>query len=334
MAPLYCIFRHWWCQGPEPRGTGAGGSTPTRAPGAGRAHAGEDGRQNGPVPSGRVPPTIDAVGLARRDDRCGPEVTGEERERQREIAPRARHAAGGRAAPRSRLRRFLVVTTAGAGALVLACAAAGGVFLWTLPGVGNAQSRVAALAATHHAALRPLPPPTKLGDSTVAVEDEHFYSNVFFDVAAGALRAGLATLHRSGDPGGSTIAQQLAKALYPHPPGLGGTMAEIGLGVKLALSYSKPRLLDMYLNVVYFGNGYWGADAAARGYFGTTPGRLSWAQASLLAGLLQAPSAYDPIHHFRLAKARQAHVLAQLVANHYLTAAQARATFDAPLVLR
>ncbi len=218
--------------------------------------------------------------------------------------------------------------------LIFACVAGGAAFLWTLPNVSSAPGRVGALAAVHHATLHPLPPPTKLGDSTVAVEDEHFYSNVFFDVAAGALRAGLATLHRSGDPGGSTIAQQLAKALYPHAPGVGGTVAEIGLGVKLALTYSKACLLDMYLNVVYFGNGYWGADAAAKGYFGTTPGRLDWAEASLLAGLLQAPSAYDPIHHYRLARERQSHVLAQLVANHYLTATQARAAFDAPIPLR
>ena len=76
----------------------------------------------------------------------------------------------------------------------------------------------------------------------------------------------------------------------------------------------------MYLNVVYYGHGYWGDVAAARGYFGKTPYTLDWAQASLLAGLPQAPSAYDPLEHLELSKERQRHVLDRLVVNDYLTA--------------
>jgi penicillin-binding protein 1A len=90
----------------------------------------------------------------------------------------------------------------------------------------------------------------------------------------------------------------------------------------------------MYLNAVYYGNGYWGDVAAARGYFGVNPDELTWAEASLLAGLPQAPSAYDPIVHFALAKLRQRHVLDQLVANHYLSRAQADAAYTAALPLR
>ncbi len=204
----------------------------------------------------------------------------------------------------------------------------------SLPGVGDAQARVAAIVHDHGGEVAALPLPTKLAESVVAVEDEHFYSNVFLNVFDGAARATLATIRREGDPGGSTIAQQLAKQLYPHGPGLAGTLEEIGLGVKLSLSYSKPEILDMYLNAIYYGNGYWGDVAAARGYFGRSPDALSWAQASLLAGLPQAPSAYDPIHHLRLARERQRHVLDQLVANHYLSSAQARAAYRAPLGLR
>lgn len=90
----------------------------------------------------------------------------------------------------------------------------------------------------------------------------------------------------------------------------------------------------MYLSADYYGNGYWGEVAAARGYFGLRPARLSWAQASMLAGLVQAPSAYDPVRHFALAKQRQRHVLDRLVATRYLTAAQAAAAHRAPLQLR
>ena len=98
--------------------------------------------------------------------------------------------------------------------------------------------------------------------------------------------------------------------------------------------YHKAQILDMYLNAVYYGNGYWGDAAAARGYFGTTPASLDWAQAAMLAGLPQAPSAYDPLEHYALAKQRQRHVLDQLVVNHYLTRRQADAAYAEPLDLR
>ena len=72
----------------------------------------------------------------------------------------------------------------------------------------------------------------------------------------------------------------------------------------------------------------------AHGYFGTSPYQLTWGEAAMLAGLPQAPSAYDPLRHFSLARLRQRHVLDQLVVNHYLTAAQANAAFRQPLPLR
>jgi membrane peptidoglycan carboxypeptidase len=220
------------------------------------------------------------------------------------------------------------------GLLILGLAVTGLGYELALPSVSNAGARVAAIVREHHGELGRPPLPTRLAEAVVAVEDEHFYSNVFVNVFDGAARAGLASIGGSSDPGGSTIAQQLAKQLYPHGPGLGGTLEEIGLGVKLSLAYSKPEILDMYLNVIYYGNGYWGDVAAARGYFATSPDQLTWAEAAMLAGLPQAPSAYDPVRHFALAKQRQRHVLDRLVANHVLTAAQADAAYQAPLPLR
>ena len=148
------------------------------------------------------------------------------------------------------------------------------------------------------------------------MEDEHFYANFLINILDGAGRAALATLDDSQDPGGSTIAQQLAKQLYGHGTGVASTLHDIGLGIKLSLDYPKPQILDMYLNTVYYGHGYWGDAAAARGYFGTTPTSLSWAQAAMLAGIPAAPSTYDPLVHYALAKQRQRHVLDQLVVNH------------------
>jgi penicillin-binding protein 1A len=90
----------------------------------------------------------------------------------------------------------------------------------------------------------------------------------------------------------------------------------------------------MYLSAIYFGNGYYGVLAASEGYFGLPPDQLSWAQASLLAGLPQAPTMLDPLQHLALARQRQSYVIDRLVATGVLTRAQAAAAAAAPLDLR
>jgi membrane peptidoglycan carboxypeptidase len=241
---------------------------------------------------------------------------------------RARRERAGRA------RRSVVRAVVALLALTAVLFAAGAVYVAALPSVSDARQRVQRLLATHHGTFGGLRPPAKLAAAVVSVEDEHFYANFLINILDGAGRAALAALQASRDPGGSTIAQQLAKQLYGHGSGLGATLREIGLGVKLSLSYPKAEILAMYLNAVYYGHGYWGDVAAARGYFGRMPGDLDWAQAAMLAGLPQAPSAYDPLEHYALAKRRQRHVLDQLVANHYLTRRQAQAAYLQPLALR
>jgi membrane peptidoglycan carboxypeptidase len=218
--------------------------------------------------------------------------------------------------------------------MTLALLAAGFGYLESLPGVGDAEARVRLLLIAHHGVPSGLPPPARLAAAVVAVEDEHFYSNFAVNILDGAGRAALATLHTGGDPGGSTIAQQLAKRLYGQRSGLGGTLREIGLAVKLSLHFPKSTILNMYLNANYYGNGYWGDGAAARGYFGTSPRRLDWAEAAMLAGLPQAPTAYDPVLHLAVAKQRQRQVLDQLVATHVLTSGQANAADHEALPLR
>jgi Transglycosylase len=239
------------------------------------------------------------------------------------------------AAPRwRRARRRLLLFGAGTVALIAAFFAMGAIYLATLPGVGGAEQRVYRILALHHGLYAGPQPAAQLGDAVVAVEDEHFYSNFLINVLDGAGRAALASLYDNHAPGGSTIAQQLAKQLYGPGTGLAVTLRDIGLGIKLSLDYPKTQILDMYLNAVYYGHGYWGDAAAARGYFGTSPTSLDWAQAAMLAGLPVAPSTYDPLVHYALAKQRQRHVLDQLVVNHYLTAAQADAAYAEPLGLR
>ena len=243
---------------------------------------------------------------------------------------RAGHARGrARRRQRSLLRRGLVLLVG----VVVAIGLSGLGYELSLPSVADAPQLVAKILKIHRGLLGKLPLPTKLAEAIVAVEDEHFYSNVVLNIVDGAARAAITALHTSGDPGGSTIAQQLAKQLYQSGGGFGATLEQVGLGLKLSLSYSKPEILEMYLNAIYFGNGYWGYTTAARGYFATNPNRLNWAQAAMLAGLPQAPSDYDPVTHLRLAKQRQRQVLDQLVANHVITSAEARLALSARLSL-
>lgn len=243
--------------------------------------------------------------------------------------------ATGVAAPaRSHARRWIIRGACALVAVVAIVVVVGStIYVISLPGVGDALSRVKHILAVHHGTYDPLPAPRRLGAAVVSVEDEHFYDNVVVNVAAGAGRAALGVLQTDGDPGGSTIDQQLAKALYGGGGGVGSTLRALALGIKLSLSYSKPEILSMYLNAVYYGHGYWGEIAASRGYFSTPPDRLDWAQAAMLAGLPQAPSMYDPLEHPAVAKQRQLHVLDRLVVNHYLTSAQADAASRQRLTL-
>ncbi len=213
--------------------------------------------------------------------------------------------------------------------LLLLATIAGFAYLSSLRTVGDAQRRASRIVAAHHEPGG-MPAPRRLEAAAVSVEDEHFDDNVAVNVLSGVGRAGLAAVDGGGDPGGSTIEQQLARQLYPG----GSTLQDIGLGVKLALTYGKPQIMRMYLNVSYYGHGFWGVAEAARGYFATTPARLSWAEAAMLGGLLQAPSDYDPLRHYALARARERHVLEQLVVNRHLTPRQAAGIFSAPLPLR
>jgi penicillin-binding protein 1A len=162
----------------------------------------------------------------------------------------------------------------------------------------------------------------------VAIEDARYWHHGAVDpVAVG--RALVDTVaHPGRDAGGSTIAQQLAKVLYVRgATGPLATARAVGLAFKLEHRYTKRQILGMYLDAVYYGHGHWGIETASRGYFGVSAGQLTWGEASLLAGLPQAPSADDPVRHFAVARSRQREVLRRLVATGELSAAQAASAF-------
>lgn len=222
-----------------------------------------------------------------------------------------------------------------AGAVFVLVWVAGLAAAWILtPPVGDLSVRIAASLGAHGAGdPHSLPSPDRVGQALVATEDSRFFSHHGID-PQGALRGLLGTVTGNELAGGATLDQQLAKVIYtPGRDGLAAKLEQIVLGVKIDHAYSKWEILQAYLDVVYFGHGYFGLDAAARGYFGLAPAELNWAQASLVAGLVQAPSAYDPVLHPGLAKQRQRQVLDRLVATGVLTAAQAQTAYAAPLGL-
>ena len=156
--------------------------------------------------------------------------------------------------------------------------------------------------------------PQTLRDAVIATEDRRFYSHFGVD-PIGIARAVWQNYRRGRIvEGGSTITQQLTKVLFLTPDkSLERKIKEAVLALELERRYSKDRILEMYLNQVYFGNGAYGVEAAARTYFGKSVGELSVREAALLAGLPRAPSSYSPFEHGEAAKRRREIVLRRMV---------------------
>src|SRR5881628_3840663 len=130
-------------------------------------------------------------------------------------------------------------------------------------------------------------------------------------------------LHHQVVQGGSTITQQVVKALLLSPErSYERKVKELVLAFRLEAKLSKDDILYLYLNQIYFGAGAYGVAAAARAFFDVDVGDLTIAQAALLAGLPQAPSRYDPQRHPQQAIARQHYVLERMRAESFINADQ------------
>jgi membrane peptidoglycan carboxypeptidase len=239
---------------------------------------------------------------------------------------------GRRRGPRRRRGRralrglaIVVVTLA-----LLGLAAFGGLMALT-PSAGNASQLAADQAAAHHVTYPGPPVPARFASALTATEDWRFYSEPGIDLYAVA-RVGFGYVTGHGGEGGATLYQQLAKLLYTggrsSPP---DEAKQVALAIKLYLTYPRAKILQMYADVVYFGNGFYGLRAASCGYFGVEPTALSWPQAAMLAGMVQGPSLDDPLTHPDNARTREEHVIGRLVATGKLTQAQASAALAIPL---
>ena len=169
-------------------------------------------------------------------------------------------------------------------------------------------------------------------DAVLDTEDHSFWLHGGLDVESTA-RALLADVNAgSVVQGGSTIAQQLVKGAYlTDQKTLSRKIREAVLAERLEDKYSKAQILDAYLNFVYLGNGAYGVEAAAKEYFNEDADRLNVAQAALLAGLIQAPSGYDPITNPLGARERRSQVLSRMLYYKSITPAQASAANETPL---
>jgi 1A family penicillin-binding protein len=144
----------------------------------------------------------------------------------------------------------------------------------------------------------------------LAVEDQRFYDHHGFDLAR-ILKAALTNVrHGRVVQGGSTITQQLARQSFlTQEKTIRRKLQELILAARIEGEYSKDRILELYLNKVYFGDGLYGAEAAARGYFGRHASEVGVSEAALLAGLVKSPSTYAPTVNPTRAKARRNVVL-------------------------
>jgi len=158
----------------------------------------------------------------------------------------------------------------------------------------------------------------------VAAEDKNFYEHSGFSIISmlGALYANFSAGATSY--GGSTLTQQLAKnTLLSSDRNFLRKYQELSIAIAIERTYSKDEILDMYLNSVYYGEGAFGIESAAKTYFNKSAADLTLAESSMLIGLLPAPSSYSPISGDpELALERQTVTLTRMVDNDYITEAQ------------
>jgi len=162
--------------------------------------------------------------------------------------------------------------------------------------------------------------PQHVPQAFIAIEDRRFYSHFGID-PAGVARAAFANVMRRGvSQGGSTITQQLAKNLFlTQERTFTRKVQEVVLAIWLERKYSKPEILELYLNRVYFGAGGYGIEAAAQRYFAKPASKLTVAEGAMLAGLVRSPSKLAPSRNPDGAERRAQVVLAAMVDMKFIT---------------
>ena len=151
-------------------------------------------------------------------------------------------------------------------------------------------------------------------DAVIAVEDHRYYDHKGIDIIA----IGRALLNdiraRELIEGGSTITQQLAKNMYfTQDKTLTRKIAEVFMAKKIESNYNKEEILELYVNYIYYGSGYYDIKSASLGYFDKEPQDLTEGESIMLAGIPNAPSVYNPKVSPKLARERQKQVIDKMI---------------------
>lgn len=167
--------------------------------------------------------------------------------------------------------------------------------------------------------------PKYYSDAIIAVEDHRFKEHGAIDIISIGRAIVSNVQAKELNEGGSTITQQVAKNLYfiSEKNFVYRKIAEIFLSFDLENNYSKDEILELYFNTIYFGDGYYGIKEASKGYYEKEPKDLSLYEATLLAGVPNAPSVYAPTINPDLAKSRQGKVIRSMVEYGYLSQEEA-----------
>ncbi len=160
--------------------------------------------------------------------------------------------------------------------------------------------------------------------AVMAVEDKRFQRHLGVDPIAICRAVRNDILAGRFVEGGSTITQQLAKNMYfGQDKDLTRKVAEVFVAMELERDYSKEEIFELYVNAIYFGDGYYDVASASRGYFGKEPEEMSDYECTLLAGIPNAPSVYAPTKNPELAAKRQLKVLERMEVCGYFSTEEA-----------
>ena len=153
----------------------------------------------------------------------------------------------------------------------------------------------------------------------MAAEDKRFYSHPGLDPIATARALVNDICAGSYVEGGSTITQQLAKNQYfTQDKKIVRKVAEMFMAIKIESVLDKDKIFELYVNSIFYGNGYYCVGDAAMGYFGKSPSEMDFNECTLLAGIPNAPSNYNPVASPKLARERQAQVIEKMIKAGYL----------------
>lgn len=161
-------------------------------------------------------------------------------------------------------------------------------------------------------------------NAVISVEDHRFYDHGPVDFIAIARATFVNLKNKELQEGGSTITQQVAKnVIFSQKQTWTRKLGEIIAAYDLEKNYSKNEIFEIYVNSAYFGDGYYGIYDASYGYYKKAPSELNLDEASMLAGIPNAPSVYSPSVNPSLAKKRQYHVVNTMLEYGYITKEEA-----------